>query len=381
MPDSLLKTSGPSGAVQHQGHHLLVYVLRSGTEQRQQLGAPVLIPEERPANHRAFHIVPTREHLTTHVVVTGPATQRAMNGKDYPMTASKWILYLNGIGVEEESSVLASSSMVYARDFRPWVQPTNQCPDGVSIAHFRLPSNILATLQEDFASMDVETRSQFELMTLRPEEMDNLYLVSHFARRTDANPAPKQQSTQILNSIRTCPGTEQYLVKAIQWNRYDVLIQVRPEIPAEKVAQDLRNWEAYTVRSMSNLTIIRPSTNRVTLNPPFVHVKFPPALSFPFIIEALQSHLDIISWQVGPQAGEATLELSSMEQAAIVYGCQIPCAEYGMTALTCGDAMKDQEWMHRAGLSLEDDLLARLASLKPPGSRRLTAGALLSQAN
>ena len=82
--------------------------------QNQPLGEPIMFTELR--RHTGFHIVPTEDNLTSHVVMTGPAATRAPNGKDYPMTASRWIVSLNGIRVDEQSSMLACGGMKYDRE-------------------------------------------------------------------------------------------------------------------------------------------------------------------------------------------------------------------------------------------------------------------------
>ena len=79
---------------------------------------------------------PLQHHMCTHVIMMGPGVEPTPEGALVEMSGSKWLMKLNGIPMDEDSSVLEGGSVQWGRDIKPVVQPSGICPEGQTVVHF-----------------------------------------------------------------------------------------------------------------------------------------------------------------------------------------------------------------------------------------------------
>ena len=329
-----------------------------------------------PARPTGFRLHPTPADLTQHVVMCGPSHQ-FVGDKAIPMTGARWLMWMNGISLDERSTVLGNGGLRFARDVTPTVQWPSRCPDGMSIMHLFLKPTSLAELLEDQKEWDPETTAQFSLLHLDTTKLSRLYLISHWPRRNNGGQGmKKQQADEVCRAIGTCPGVRVLALEALPYDRWEVLAVLRSTELAEQCAKELRNWDDYSIRHMLSQNTIRPTTGRTGQRPPFVWAVFPLGLSVDFLLTQLEEHFSIADWATGVAPGELLLRLHCEKTCAHLYGCQIPVGELGALFLTSGEPGRDRLTMDELGISPEDDLLSRIQASGSGPETRLTEGRL-----
>ena len=189
------------------------------------------------------------------------------------------------------------------------------------------------------------------------------------------------QGTAIRDSLLLCPFAERNVVACVCYDRFDVLVELRPDTNVQLFAQALRNWEDLTLRSMLNAQVIRPSFATVAVNPPEIWLKHPTNVCHVALIQQLGMKVGIEHAAAGSELGVQLLKLQSSDACRRLHECTIPCGVYGSAVLTSGNASIDHASMTACGMESTTDLTTRLQGIAPPSPSRLTAAAVTGLGN
>ena len=175
-----------------------------------------------------------------------------------------------------------------------------------------------------------ESKPLLRMMLWDRHHLKDLYLINHMPKRkvrADGTQPTKQQAQEVRACLENCPGYREARIQAIEFNRYDVLVQLRAGSNIPHLAGCLYNWDNYKMKNLSNMSLVSHTYTTKQQRPPFMYIKYPTAISISFIIQQLETHINIVGWQPTSVLGEALLETNPPEVAERLYDCSIPCGE------------------------------------------------------
>ena len=101
------------------------------------LPPPIIVQPSPNHDDHTFRFSINTSNRRHHVIMSGPASVGGPSGVQHTMTSSRWLIWLNGIDMDQTSACLGGSpTLRYPIILRPTTQPS--CPDNRSIAHFML---------------------------------------------------------------------------------------------------------------------------------------------------------------------------------------------------------------------------------------------------
>ena len=341
------------------------------------LDDPVIL--QTPVIH-GFTIQPQAKHLRRHAILTGPSTIRGTSGRAHTMSASRWLMLLNNISLDEASSCVGhSSTLKYSMACLPSVQWPNMCPEHRSIAHVMIPQDRVEELVEDVRDLD-----DVHLFIIDPTKFRHLYIVSHWpARRPKAQEGGGQQATvkfqadAIMDSLRSC-GLENQLGPMIEYSKWDVLVYVNQPEQSELIAGKIRNWDNLVMRSLHQQQLVRTGREKALQHPPRLWLQFPAALDPLFLIQEISTRVSIVESEPGTELGTWSVSFADADTAGIMAGCVIPCGECGSALLTTGNTEVDSNLNRQGMVEPSTPFLSRLDKVTNKPFPRLSKQALES---
>ena len=249
-------------------HPLLMFVYRGGAS------FDLLPPHEVwyvPSRVGEWDLHPPEEAKAFHVLMN----YETLDSPDvqHPVTALRFLMAMNALGVDETSSQFKlASSLRYPASILPTIQ--RAAPEGVSIAHLYVGADWLDRMEDDRAFLQEQGFS----WCILSDGSDRL-VMNHLPRRRSGNqPGKKNPAPQVRDAILSVPRIASLFQELLILNRWDVLGLLQDGVSRSHIAQSLEQLDNIVVQDTSQFLRVSARVGYGIVEPPEVLLKYPAAL-------------------------------------------------------------------------------------------------------
>ena len=163
---------------------------------------------------------------------------------------------------------------------------------------------------------------------------EHTVIASQFAQRGQKRKLAHEVRDELFLSPPACEPIE----TAVVWNRYDVLVSLKPGTNVVKLAGIWDTVDKIVMNNVMHSTRIFGDAKTVT--PPNVFVHYPPVLSLSNVNKFMH-HFGAVQDIQLEKHGTAVVTYVYIESAYVAVGVSTPFGQYGMITITSGSDMDD----------------------------------------
>ena len=361
LPDVPWDERDTTGEVSHSREHrmmpLLLYCFSNAPTHQQVIRPQVLwMPSPDP------ELRPPPGAFATHVLLNCHTAHALTGPTGHPLSAIRLVMLLNQFDPSESTTQFRAASECLRYPAEPLPQMQKSSPEGVAIAHYHVPPQILFHLEEDRDSLKL---GGIEWIAL-PASQDGLFVVNHVPRRRpDGKQVFKASALEVRDGVLAASSISDLLEFAIILNRWEVLIRPRDGVQVPLLSAALLNLDNYSLLDATTLTRIFPENKLHTCTDPDIFVFYPLHLLSQYVLSVVASISPIHGHQDSGKAGSVLVRFQYPGVAPLLYGLRMNTGT-GPISFTCGDSTRDASWEQRAGLPPAAPLAARQGMFPPP---------------